>query len=69
MRLRGEAYSERLEAYSTSTLELMAELDMYGKEMTLKKTDITTDSELSEEQVVEKLLELKRSYLEQTVKR
>ena len=61
MRLKEAEYAKRLAGYSRSTLELMSELNTYDRETALKKTDITTDSELTEEQVVEKLVELKRS--------
>lgn len=59
MRLEGEAYSERLESFSDSTLELIADLMGYTMKIHIQMSDITTNSELSEEEVVEKLLELK----------
>ena len=55
MRLKGQAYSERLESYSHSTLELIAELVTMSREVVYEVCDITTDSELSEEEVVERL--------------
>ncbi|MBO5206887.1 MAG: hypothetical protein J6C09_04810 [Clostridia bacterium] len=62
MRLNGEAYSRRLQEYSNATLQLSLEIDGISKEAALKCSDIMTDSELTEEQVVEKLLEIKRLY-------
>ena len=58
MRLKGEAYSRRLESYSDSTIRLIMELNSMDKETALKESDITTDSELTEEQVVERLRKL-----------
>ena len=55
MRLKGQAYSDRLESYSHSTLELIAELVTMSREVVYEVCDITTDSELSEEEVVERL--------------
>ena len=55
MRLKGQAYSGRLESYSHSTLELIAELVTMSREVVYEVCDITTDSELSEEEVVERL--------------
>ena len=49
MRLKGEEYSKRLEAYSTSTIELISLAGSSTKEIALKATEITTNSELSEE--------------------
>ena len=59
MRLKGEEYSKRLAGYSDSTLQLMSDIKSLGKEKVLKAADITTNSELSEEQVVAELLKLK----------
>ena len=58
MRLKGEAYSRRLEGYSTSTLQLIADIYGMDKETILKAADITTNSELTEEQVVTELRKL-----------
>ena len=38
MRLKGQAYSDRLEAYSHSTLQLIADLDTISREVTYSKT-------------------------------
>lgn len=62
MRLRGEAYSERLEALSTPTLQLLSEVQSLSREAAYKASDITTNSELTEEEVVKQLQELKKSY-------
>jgi hypothetical protein len=59
MRLKGEAYSRRLESYFDSTLQLMSDIKSLSKEKVLKAADITTNSELTEEQVVAELLKLK----------
>ena len=61
MRLKGEAYSQRLENYSISTLQLIANICGMDKETVLKAADITTNSELTEEEVVRLLTELKNS--------
>ena len=65
MRLSGEAYSKRLEAYSDDTILLISEGHMLPKEWYRRARDITTNSELTEEQVAEGLRELLRSYEEQ----
>lgn len=62
MRLKGEAYSERLEAFSTPTLQLLSEVQSLSREATYKASDITTNSELNEEQVVEELKKLKAEH-------
>ena len=59
MRLKGEEYSKRLAGYSDSTLQLMSDIKSLSKEKVLKAADITTNSELTEEQVVAELLKLK----------
>ncbi len=61
MRLSGEEYSKRLEGYSMSTIRLISQGHALPKEWYKKARDITTDSELNEEQVVERLKELLRS--------
>ena len=58
MRLSGDAYSKRLESFSHFTLVLIAMVDGMSREDAYKGSDITTDSELTEEQVIDKLLEL-----------
>ena len=62
MYLRGEEYIKRLEGYSQSTLLLLSEVRMLPREIYLKGQKITTNSELSEEQVAEGLRELLREY-------
>ena len=59
MRLVGEEYSERLRLFSSFTLVLISGIGAISREVSDKMLDITTNSELSEEQVIEKLLELK----------
>ena len=59
MRLRGEEYRKRLREYSDDTIRLIADINNGGsREAALKMSDITTDSELTEEQVVERLQRL-----------
>ena len=61
MRLKGQAYSDRLAELSKSTLQLLIDVQAISREMTYKASDITTNSELSEEEVVEKLKALLES--------
>ena len=61
MRLQGEEYSRRLETFSDSTLQLMSDINSMSKEKALKQTEITANSDYSEEEVVKLLLELKAS--------
>lgn len=63
MRLKGQEYTERLEAFSHSTLVLISEIMSLPKVVYEKGRDITTNSELTEEQVVEQLKKLKEEYL------
>lgn len=63
MRLNGEAYARRLRNYSNSTIQLIMDMDCISKEVARKASDITTNSDLTEEQVVAKLKELKNTYL------
>ena len=58
MKLSGDAYSKRLREYSDDTIRLIAQTHGLDKEHLLAGITITTNSELSEEQVVEKLKEL-----------
>lgn len=58
MRLSGEEYSKRLREYSDDTIRLIMKTHAFGREDLYASTDITTNSELTEEQVVEKLKEL-----------
>ena len=61
MRLSGEAYSQRLETFSDSTIQLIMDIDSTGREKALKTTEITANPDYSEEEVVKLLLELKAS--------
>ena len=58
MRLKGKDYEQRLKEYSKSTIQLIMDCNYASKEVALKMSDITTDSELTEEEVVKKLKEL-----------
>ena len=62
MRLKGEEYRKRLRAYSKSTLELISWGLTTNEETVIKMHDITTDSELNEEEVRTKLIELLSSF-------
>ena len=62
MRLKGQEYSNRLENYAYSTLLMISELMSMPREVVYKTLDITTNSELDEEQVVEQLKKLKAEY-------
>ena len=62
MRLQGEEYSKRLETFSSFTMVLIMSINGISKEAAHKAVDITTDSELTEKEIVEKLLELRSSY-------
>ena len=61
MRLQGEEYSKRLSGYSDDTIRLISQMHALDMEHLLAATAITTDSTLTEEQVVAKLLKLKAS--------
>ncbi len=61
MRLKGEEYRKRLAGYSHSTIELISWANSCTIEVALKATDISTDSELNEEEVRTKLIELLNS--------
>ncbi len=58
MRLSEKEYNTRLANYSRYTLQLMSTF-MAGREMLAKMHEITTNSDLTEEEVVAKLNELK----------
>ena len=58
MRLSGEDYSKRLRSFSHFTLVLMSEVQSISKNAAEKGLGITTNSELNEEQVIEKLIEI-----------
>ena len=62
MRLNEEEYRQRLKAYSDSTIVLISEIMYLPREVYEKGRDITTNSELNEEQVVEQLKKLKEEY-------
>ena len=58
MLLSGDEYSERLESFSHFTLVLMSGADSLSREIVCKASNIVSDSELTEEQVIKMLLEL-----------
>ena len=58
MLLSGEEYSKRLREYSDDTIRLIMQTHALDKEHLIAATDITTNSELNEEQVAEELLVL-----------
>ena len=62
MRLRGEKYSRRLREYTDSTMQLIMDIGGISKEAAVKRNEITTNSELNEEQVVEALKKLKAEH-------
>ena len=62
MRLKGKEYESRLQGYSYSTLVLMSEIMKMPREVYAQGRLITSDSELTEEQVVAKLTALKEEY-------
>ena len=63
MRLKGKEYEQRLSEFSKSTLVLISEIMSLPKVVYEKGRDITTNSELTEEEVVEQLKKLKEEYL------
>ena len=58
MRLSGEAYRKRLREYSDGTIRLIARTHALDRADYAKARDITTNSELSEEEVVMALAKL-----------
>lgn len=58
MRLKGEAYDKRLAEYSYNTLLLISEGMKRPREVYQQCRDITTNSELTEEEVVKQLKKL-----------
>ena len=62
MRLTVKEYEKRLEGYSHSTLVLLSEIMGMPREWYDRGSLITTDADLTEEQVVEKLKALKEEY-------
>ena len=55
MRLKGEDLSKRLREYTDDTMYLISEAMSHSREMNRKCRDITTNSELTEEEVVKRL--------------
>ena len=62
MRLDGEKYSERLSTFSNFTIVLISGIGSLSREAFQKIHTITTNSELTEDQVIEKLMELRTAY-------
>ena len=58
MRLQGDDYSKRLESYAYDTIFLMSKCMGMPKEFNYRMHDITTDSELNEEEVAKRLRDL-----------
>ena len=58
MKLSGEAYRKRLREYSDDTIRLISLTHALDREDLYAATDISTNSELNEEQVAEQLKEL-----------
>ena len=61
MKLSGEAYSQRLREYSTSTIKLILAANYGPPEIEHQATVITTDPTLSEAEVRSKLIQLLNS--------
>lgn len=62
MRLEGEALSNRLRGYSSDTMYIISKIMMLSGEKFKIGRDIVTDSDLNEEEVRTKLIELLNSY-------
>ena len=54
-----ESFSLRLESFTSSTIQLILDLTSISREKARKTLDIVSDDELTEEQVIKKLNELK----------
>ena len=61
MLLRGAEYDKRLREFSPSTIKIISDIAKMPKEIYLQGQDIVSNSEYTEKQVVEKLLELKNN--------
>ena len=61
MLLRGAEYDKRLRGFSPSTIKIISDIAKMPKEIYLQGQDIVSNSEYTEKQVVEKLLELKNN--------
>ena len=61
MILSGEAYSKRLAEFADSTMLLLMEINTMGKVKAVKASEIAANSDLTEEEVVRLLTELKNS--------
>ena len=57
--MNGEEFSKRIETFTDTTIELIMDMTGTSKEMARKTLDIVSNPKLTEEQVVEKLLEFK----------
>ena len=58
MRLRGADYSKRLSSFSDFTLVLVSIMNGMSEDVACKGSDITTDSDLTEEEIISKLMAL-----------
>lgn len=59
MELRGEAFSQRLETFATSTFQLILDTMNISREVSRRVTKIVSNSENSEEDIVRLLKELR----------
>ena len=62
MRLKGKELEERLSEYSKSTLDLIMQILPISHETSAAVREITSNSELTEEQVVAALKRLKHEF-------
>lgn len=58
--LSGEAYTQRIETFSDATIELILDTIGESNELAKEGTAIVSNLELTEEEVVQKLMELKK---------
>lgn len=65
MRLNSTEYRKRLRQYSPDTIRLISDINNgHSREAAIKMSEITTNSELSEAEVVRQLTELKKMHLD-----
>lgn len=66
MLLRGVEYDKRLREFSPHTIKIISDIAKLDKEIYLQGQDIVSNNDYTEQQVVEKLLELKNKHLKHT---